>query len=138
MNTSTASSPEDNAIHAQLRRICRWSLGLVWIWEGLVPKILWPTEAQRDLVERSGLFWPSPEGFLQILGIAMVVAGIILCIGWLERLAVLVATVSVGMLIILVVGFRPESLSDMHGGIAKDACLFACAYVVWALSPRHR
>lgn len=123
------------ALHTQLRRLCRWSLGLVWIWEGLVPKILWPTDMQRDLIVQSGLYWPNPDLFTQALGVAMIIAGIILCSGWLERLAVLVATVSMSVLIVLVVGFRPESLGDMHGGIPKDACLIACAWVVWKLSP---
>ena len=125
----------NQALHDQLRLVCRWALGLVWIWEGLVPKILWPTDAQRELVVRSGLYWPDPDTYLNMLGIAMIIAGIIICSGWLERLAVLVATLSLGILIVLVVGFRPEALSDMHGGIAKDACLVACAWVVWKLSP---
>ncbi len=118
-----------------LKVVCRWALGLVWVWEGLVPKILWNTEVQTELVRASGLYWPDPNGFLNILGVAMIVAGIIICIGWMERVAVLVATVSVMILIVLVVGNHPSSLSDLHGGIAKDLCLFACAWVVWKLSP---
>ena len=125
----------DHGTLIALRRLCRWALGLVWIWEGLVPKILWPTPEQRELVLRSGLYWPDPDTYLVILGIAMIIAGIILCSGWLERLAVLVATFSMGILILLVVGYRPESLADMHGGIPKDLCLIACAWVVWRLSP---
>lgn len=126
---------ETDRLHRQLRLLCRWSLGLVWIWEGLVPKILWPTEMQRELILQSGLYWPNPDTFTQLLGVAMIIAGIILCSGWMERLAVLVATLSMSILIVLVVGFRPESLSDMHGGIPKDACLIACAWVVWKLNP---
>ncbi|MFT4640851.1 MAG: hypothetical protein ACI8T1_004184 [Verrucomicrobiales bacterium] len=84
----------------------------------------------------SGMYWPDPDTYLMMLGIAMIIAGIIICSGWLERLAVLVATASMGILIVLVIGFRPEALSDMHGGIAKDACLMACAWVVWKLRPR--
>ena len=121
-----------------LKVVCRWALGLVWIWEGLVPKILWNTEVQTELVRGSGLFWSDPEGFLVILGVAMIIAGIIICIGWMERAAVWVATVSVLILIVLVVGNHPSSLSDLHGGIAKDLCLFACAWVVWKLAPASR
>lgn len=121
-----------------LKVVCRWALGLVWIWEGLVPKILWNTEVQTELVRSSGLYWPDPEGFLVILGVAMIIAGIIICTGWMERLAVWVATISVLILIGLVVGNHPSSLSDLHGGIAKDLCLFACAWVVWKLAPASR
>lgn len=118
-----------------LKISCRCSLGIVWIWEGLVPKILAPTELQRRLVVGSGLFWPDPDTFLIILGSAMIVAGAILCFGWLERWAVLTATGAMGALILLVVGNNPSSLSDLHGGIAKDICLIACALVVWKLAP---
>ena len=63
----------------------------------------------------------------------MVVAGITLCSSWQGRLAVLVAAGGMGILNVRVVGFRPESIRDMHGGTAKDACLIACAWVVWKL-----
>ena len=132
MNTDTL------ALHNQLRLLCRWALGFVWIWEGLVTKLLWPTPMQRETVVASGLYWPNPDTFIQGLGVAMLIAGIILCIGWRERLAVLVATASMGILIVLVVAARPASLFDMHGGIPKDACLIACAWVVWKLSPQAK
>jgi|MDTC01.3.fsa_nt_gb hypothetical protein len=48
---------------------------MVWIWEGLVPKILWPIDIQRDLVIHSGLYWPDPDRLIILLGIA----GIIVC-----------------------------------------------------------
>ncbi|MFK5924553.1 MAG: DoxX-like family protein [Verrucomicrobiota bacterium] len=118
-----------------LKVVCRWALGLVWVWEGLVPKILWTSEVQTELVRHSGMYWPDPDGWLVILGLAMIVAGIIICSGWMERLAVAVATVTVMILVVLVVGNHPSSLSDLHGGIAKDLCLFACAWVVWKLAP---
>ena len=101
----------------------------------MVPKILGPTAMQRDLVLRSGLYWPDPDRFLVGLGLVMIGAGIAIGVGWLERTAMLTASVTMTILIILVVGFHPDSLKDMHGGIAKDACLYAVAWVVWKLSP---
>ena len=119
-----------------LKVICRWSLGLVWIWEGVVPKMLLPSAVQTRLVENSGLYWPDPAGWLTILGAAMIVAGVVLCIGWMERAAVMTASIAMTILIFLVVGNNyPDSLGDMHGGIAKDACLYAAAWVVWKLAP---
>ena len=38
----------------------RCALGLVWIYEGLVPKILAPDPAEIALVERSALWWGAP------------------------------------------------------------------------------
>ncbi|MCB1086896.1 MAG: hypothetical protein KDM63_07610 [Verrucomicrobiae bacterium] len=119
----------------KLKLVCRWSLGFVWIWEGLIPKILMPTVAQHDLVAASGWYWPDPDRFLILLGIAMTIAGVAICLGWLERAAVLTASIAMTILVFLVVGNHPESLRDLHGGIAKDACLYAVAWVVWKLAP---
>ena len=119
----------------KLKVLCRWSLAFVWIWEGAVPKILGPTPMQRDLVLNSGLYWPDPDRFLTGLGLVMIGAGIAIGVGWLERAAVLTASLAMTILIFLVVGFHPDSLKDMHGGIARDACLYAVAWVVWRLSP---
>lgn len=120
----------------QLKLACRWSLGFVWIWEGLVLKILWPGDPRQiPLVEASGLYWPDPETFLLILGIGMTALGILLCTGWKERATVLVASLAMTALIVLVVGNAPELLADLDAGIAKDASLYAAAWTVWTLSP---
>ena len=74
----------------------------------------------------------------QSLGIAMIAAGLILMIGWLERLAQFVATPSVLVPMVLVIRNSPGAWHDPYGGLAKDACLFACSAVVWFLSPITR
>ncbi len=127
---------EDKKLLYNLKVVCRWALGLVWIWEGLVPKMLMPTAMQTRVVENSGLYWPDPAGWLMILGSGMIIAGILICIGWLERLTVLAATMAMTLLIVLVVWNNTyDSVGDMHGGLAKDFCLYACAWVVWKLAP---
>ena len=127
----------DTKLLHELKLVSRWALGLVWIWEGLVPKILMPTAMQTRVVENSGMYWPDPAGWLVILGIGMIVAGIVICTGWRERLTVLAATVAMSVLIVLVVWNNfYDSVGDMHGGLAKDFCLYACAWVVWRLAPQ--
>ncbi|MBC9868473.1 MAG: hypothetical protein F7O42_11455 [Opitutae bacterium] len=118
-----------------LKVVCRWSLGLVWIWEGLVPKMLLPSAMQTRVVENSGLFWPNPDTWLIIVGSGMIFLGVLICLGWKERAMVLVASIAMTILVVLVVANNyPASIADMHGGIAKDACLYATAWVVWKLA----
>ncbi len=119
-----------------LKVAARCAVAFVWLYEGLVPKILFPSAMQVDMVRHSGWWWGSPEVTVQWLGIAMVVAALILMSGWLEKLAQLVATVSVLVLMVLVIRNHPEALHDPFGGLAKDACLFTCSAVVWLLSGR--
>ncbi len=115
--------------------ISRLSLGLVWFYEGLVPKLLFVRPDQVELVRRSGLYFGTPEFFLQLLGAAQVVFAIWLLLGIRERLAVAIATLGMWILIVLVAMANPSMLTDPYGALIKDLCLTACAYTVWSLAP---
>jgi uncharacterized membrane protein YphA (DoxX/SURF4 family) len=117
------------------RIICRLALGIVWLYEGLVPKLLFVRSDQIDLVRRSGLYFGTPEFFLQLLGVAQVVCALWLLAGFAERLAVFIATTGMVVLIVLVARANPAMLTDPYGALIKDLCLIACAFTVWALSP---
>ena len=114
-----------------VKTAARLSIGLVWVWEGLMPKILFPSPTQFAMVERSGWWWGSPEQTLHWLGIAMVLAGLAIMSGIWERAAALVSTLAVLILMVLVITSNPEALHDPFGGLVKDACLFTCAALVW-------
>jgi peptidoglycan/LPS O-acetylase OafA/YrhL len=118
-----------------IKIVSRLALGTVWLYEGLVPKILFLRADELDLVQRSGLMWRTPEWTLQILGVAQIVFGLWLIIGWAERLAVAIATLWMWILIILVAGGNPAMLTDPYGALVKDLCLIACAVTVWMLAP---
>jgi uncharacterized membrane protein YphA (DoxX/SURF4 family) len=115
--------------------ISRVALGLVWFYEGLMPKILFLRADELDLVRRSGFFWGTPELTLQVLGATQIALGIWLIIGWAERLAVATATTWMLILIVLVAGGNPGMLTDPYGALVKDFCLIACAVTVWMLAP---
>ena len=121
-----------------LKLAARCSVGFVWFYEGLVPKILHPSANQIEMIRSSGWWWGSPETTMFWLGVAMMVAGLILLSGWLEKLAQLVATASVLVLMVLVISNYPAALHDPFGGLAKDACLFTCSAVVCVLSGKTR
>ncbi len=119
------------------RLLARLSLGFVWLYEGLVPKILFPHlhPEQSALVASSGLMWRSPEATLVALGLAQAILGLMLLAGWCARAAALIATGFMAVLIVLVAAGRPEMLTDPFGALAKDACLVACAAILWLLPP---
>ncbi|MEO6969515.1 MAG: DoxX-like family protein, partial [Chthoniobacterales bacterium] len=77
--------PDMNAPPFQIARVklaARAALGLIWIYEGLVPKFLFLHADQLALVARSGLVWRSPEWTLHCLGAAQVAMGLWLLAGW--------------------------------------------------------
>ncbi len=120
-----------------IKLISRIALGLVWFYEGLVPKILFLRRDEISLVRASHLVWRTPELTLQILGVAQMVLGLWLIIGITERAAVFIATVWMLILIGLVANGNPAMLSDPYGALVKDLCLVACAITVWLLAPRQ-
>jgi|SRR6266513_4003511 peptidoglycan/LPS O-acetylase OafA/YrhL len=119
----------------RIKTISRVALGLVWLYEGLVPKLLFLRADELDLVKRSGIFWRTPEWTLQVLGIAQIAFGIWLITAWAERFAVALATMWMVVLIVLVACANPAMLTDPYGALVKDFCLIACAITVWTLAP---
>ena len=115
--------------------VSRLALGLVWFYEGLVPKLLFVRPDQVELIRRSDLYFGTPEFFLQLLGAAQVAFAIWLLAGFRQRLAVAIATLGMWILIVLVAMANPSMLTDPYGALIKDLCLTACAYTVWSLAP---
>ena len=120
------------------RVVCRVSLGLVWLYEGLVPKLLFVRPDEIDLVRRSGFWIRTPQLTLQLLGAAQVAFAIWLLAGFAERLAVALATIGMAVLIALVAIGNPWMLTDPYGALIKDLCLIACAFTVWRLRAEQR
>jgi uncharacterized membrane protein YphA (DoxX/SURF4 family) len=119
-----------------VRVTSRIALGLIWLYEGFVPKLLFLRADEIDLVQRCGFSWGTPEISLQTLGLAQVALGLWLLSGLAERAAVALATVSMSILIVLVVRGNPGMLTDPYGALVKDFALIACAFTVWSLGER--
>lgn len=124
-----------NQIVDRVRVVSRTALGLVWLYEGIVPKLLFPRPEQTALVRASGLSFAAPGLILQLMGAAQALVGIWLLSGIAERAAAVFATAWMCVLIVLVARGNPAMLTDPFGALAKDLCLIACAYTVWVLSP---
>lgn len=116
----------------------RIALGLIWLYEGIVPKLLFFHADQIELVRRSGIWWHSPQETLQVLGLAQGAIGCWLLSGLAERVAVTIATAWMCVLIVLVARNNPSLLVDPYGALVKDLSLIASAYTVWILSDKTR
>jgi len=118
-----------------IKLISRIALGLVWFYEGLVPKILFLSADEIGLVRAYHLVWRTPEFTLQILGVAQLLVGLWLIIGMAERAVVFIATPWMLILIGLVANGNPLMLTDPYGALVRDFCLIACTITVWILAP---
>ncbi|HJY20889.1 MAG TPA: DoxX-like family protein, partial [Chthoniobacterales bacterium] len=118
-----------------IKLITRIALGLVWFYEGLVPKILFLRADEIGLVRAYHLVWRKREFTLQILGVAQMLVGLWLIIGIAERAAGFYRYLWMLILIGLVANGNPSMLTDPHGALVKDFCLIACTITVWILAP---
>ena len=117
-----------------IKLAARTAVGLVWILEGLIPKLLWVSSEEVELVGRSGMFWISPAWTLGALGIAEILAGLWMLYGRAERLtmaASILFTIAISSIVVMT---DPSALANPLGGISKNLALIACAVAVFLLS----
>jgi hypothetical protein len=114
--------------------LARTALALIWMHEGLVPKILAQRPVEVAIVRDSALYWDTPARALAALGVVEIAFGLWLLSGRAERLTGLLSTFGVCVLATLVIALRPEALADPFGGLSKNAALVACGLTVFLLS----
>ena len=118
-----------------LRRAARLALAVVWLGEGLGLKLWLRDAGELAIVAASGLWVGSPEATLIGIGVLEAVAGVVLLVGWRERLAVAVTTAAMALITLGVVWADPSVLLAPLTGVLKNSALAVCAAVVWSLAP---
>ena len=117
--------------------IARIGLGLVWVYQGIVPKLFFPMEFELDIIERSQMYLHSPRVMIFLVGIGETAIGLWLLSGYRERFACLFATSFMLLLQVIVVFIEPSLLIGPFGGIAKNIGLIALAWIVWNFGAGH-
>ncbi|WP_412061054.1 DoxX-like family protein [Rubrivirga sp. IMCC45206] len=117
----------------RLRLAARLSLAVVWLGEGVGLKLWLRDAGELALVEASGLWVGSPEATLVAIGVLEAVAGVVLLVGYRERLAVAVTTLAMAAITAGVVWADPSALLAPLTGVLKNSALVVCAAVVWTL-----
>lgn len=117
--------------------LLRISMALIWVTEGLFPKILFQQELELDVVAASGLVPFDPHLFLRILGVAQVASGIAVLTlrGWPRRWLLWGQWLSLLLLPLLVSVHLPELWVHPFGPMTKNLPILAGTYLVIALLP---
>lgn len=121
-----------------LKWVARACLGLIWIYLGLVPKLLTRVPLEEEVVRRTGLYLSSPTVTIQIIGVFEIGLGIWLLTGFQEKLVCLITSVFMVVLMILAVAVEPLLLAGPFGGMAKNAALIVLAWMVWRIASLKR
>ena len=133
------TEPETNvAFLLRLKRVARLCLGFIWIYLGLVPKLLTEVPLEHDVVRRTGLFLSSPAFTIRAIGMFEICLGLWLVTGFQEKLASLVTSGFLIVLMILAVMVEPMLLAGPFGGMAKNSALLVLAWIVWRIASLKR
>ena len=116
--------------------LARTALGVIWVYEGLVPKLLYVTQQEIDLVARSQVYGPTPRATLAALGVCEILGGLWLLSGKSEKTAAALSFALVAVVGPACAVLDPSILYHPFGGLSKNLALLACAAVVWLLSAK--
>jgi hypothetical protein len=114
----------------------RIGLALIWLTEGLFPKIVFPSPVERALVTNSGLVAGDPATFLHILGIAEIAAGLCLLVlrGRLLQAALAMQALALVALPLLVAWQDPLLWVHPFGPLTKNVPILAATVVLFLTS----
>ena len=135
MNDGTPTTLATYEAAASVEKTARVALALIWLYEGLVPKVLLVTQHELDLVARSGLYWPTPRAMLWFVAACEVAGGLWLLSGRATRAAAGLCAALVVVVSVLCAVVEPAVLYHPFGGLSKNVALLACAAAVYRLAP---
>ncbi len=107
-----------------IRLLLQVGLGAVWVYDGLVTKLLAPMPHVPGFLAS----WTPPGGHALVLrgiGVLELVLGLLLLQGWILQGAVLAHCLLLGALSAALIVLRPESLLDATGAIPQNIPLIA-------------
>lgn len=124
------------ALNAQISVVLvNLTLGIIWVYQGLIPKILFTDTGEIEILRQSGLFNGNEETILTIVGITEIVFGVALiffqrkALQYLNILGLCILTVGAifSDLMIFTLPFNPFSLNISMIALSTIAILnFSC------------
>lgn len=103
----------------KLARWCRWMLAFVFIYHGLVPKLLFLSPVEVQMVDAAGLGLNS-QVISPLAGAAEVLLGLLILFGWLGRWPVIAAGVGLVGLLGYVALFAPMLLIGAFNPVTSN------------------
>ncbi|MDY7081618.1 MAG: DoxX-like family protein [Halobacteria archaeon] len=99
---------EESSRNALVYALARVSLAVIWIYQGLVPKILFRHPRELDMIRASGVFAGWEETVLLLVGGGEILFGVLLIVLWRDRLLPLASAVIPVILTLNVVLYAPH------------------------------
>ena len=120
-------TPEASLAWAAVYALARGAVAFVWLWHGLVPKVIARDAAERLMLQQAGL----PASLMVPIGLAEIAFGIVVLFAWRSRWP-LAATAVAMLLALLTVGLRsPQFLSAAFNPVTLNVSVIVLCSVAW-------
>ena len=121
-----------SAVHA----VARVTTAIVFLWHGLVPKLLYRHPDELELLRDSGLSASTAARMVMIVGVAEVVFGLALLAAWRVRALLLLAA---GAMLAITPGIlvgSPRFIPAAFTPVTLNLCVAALGIIGWIAAPR--
>ncbi|MFT5422048.1 MAG: hypothetical protein ACI9D5_002815 [Candidatus Endobugula sp.] len=118
-----------NNIVDKINLASRFGLGFLFIYHGLVPKILWLSKTEIRLVELSGI-GIAPDVISPIVGVAEIVLGISIIIFKRRLYLTYIAGVALILLLSAVVYLSPKLLAEAFNPVSINIVGLVLCYII--------
>ena len=120
-------TPEASMAWAWVYALARCAVALVWLWHGLVPKVIAHDATERLMLQQTGL----PVGLIVPIGVAEIVFGFVVLLAWRSRWP-LAATMAAMVLALLAVALRsPQFVTAAFNPVTLNGSVMVLCIVAW-------
>ncbi len=124
-------TPETSLNWAWVYALARCAVAFIWVWHGLVPKLIAHDAAERLMLAQAGL----PAGVVVPIGVAEILFGVVILLLWRSRWP-LAATVAAMLGALLSVAWRsPQFLTAAFNPVTLNLPVIALCVIAWLALP---
>ena len=126
----TGRPPEPTLAFSLVHAVTRLSMATIWIWHGLVPKLLYQQIDERTMLAQAGL----PVGLLPWIGGLEILLGALILYGWSWR-SIFLANIAFMVLATVAVALNsPAYLTAAFNPVTLNFAMIALSIVGWLSS----
>lgn len=128
-------APESSIERSLVHAVCRTSLATVWIYQGVVPKLLFGERSgELDTIRAAGVFAGHERALLNAIGVVEILVGLALLILWRTRSLLLAVIVALLLLGFAAVAAEPALWHRQFNPVTLNISMIALAAVGWWVS----
>jgi len=121
-----------SAVHA----VARVTLAFVFLWHGVVPKLLYRHPTELELMRDSGLSAERAASLVTVIGVAEVVFAAALLLAWRVRSLPLVASVAMAVITPGIMIGSPRFTPAAFTPVTLNLCVAALGVICWLAAPK--